>query len=257
MAPQRNCCELEVLDLHFSDPQRRFCHLYLQSPGWNYTVGQFVMLKAASFGLELPLGRPLSICELNTDCLHLFFQVQGKGTKRLAEMSSGDEVTVWGPLGNGFCYSDKQPLLLLAGGIGIAPFFQMARVHPQPELLNLVFGHQVEPACYSLDIFSRLGRCQFFHQRGPEELTVFIQLLEKEMAGAALENRLVLACGPLPFLETVQRLAAQYQVATQISLETRMGCGIGACLGCMVEGREQRLPTCTCGPVFEAHEVRL
>lgn len=257
MPQQSSCRELEVLALQFADSQQRFCHLYLQPPEWEYTVGQFVMLRAESFGCELPLGRPLSICELNTRYLHLFFQVRGRGTKRLAALRTGDKVTVWGPLGNGFFYTGEQSLLLLAGGIGIAPFFQMARVHPRPELLRLLFGHQPDPACYSLDIFSGLGASEFFHQRRPEDLPVFIDLLEKEMAGAAQENRLVLACGPLPFLKTVQELAARHEVQAQLSLETRMGCGVGACLGCMVEGKERLLPTCTCGPVFRASDMKL
>ncbi len=257
MSQQGGCRELEVLNLQFADSRQTFCHLYLQSPEWKCTVGQFVMLKSASFGHELPLGRPFSICELNARYLHLFFQVQGKGTRRLAKARPGDKVTVWGPLGNGFVYTDEQPLLLLAGGIGIAPFFQMADIHPNPERLRLLFGHQPDPACYSLNTFSRFGKCEFFHQRRPEDLALFIELLDREMASAALENRLALACGPLPFLKTVQNLAARYGLEAQLSLETRMGCGVGACLGCMVEGVEQRVPTCTCGPVFRAKDIFL
>ena len=127
------CSTLQVLDLvpfGQTGTEKLFFALRLSRPEWEqWTPGQFLMLRPHSFGLEIPWGRPLGICHMNEQHLICFFQVVGRGTKRLADLKAGERITVWGPLGNGFAMEKNTPTLLLAGGMGIVPFVGYVYCH--------------------------------------------------------------------------------------------------------------------------------
>ena len=137
------CATLKVLDLR-SSKDFRFHALKLASPGWAWIPGQFVMIRPVHWDHDPLGGRPLSIGDLDDDALHLSFQVVGKGTSLLARLKPGDEVLVWGPLGRGFEVNFNVPTMLLAGGMGIVPFVGLSRIHPRPENIEILFGHQYE-----------------------------------------------------------------------------------------------------------------
>lgn len=126
---QPTSCELEVLDLvpfGQTGHESRFFALRLARPEWTqWKPGQFVMLRPHNFGLDIPWARPLGICHMTARHMICFFQVRGKGTKRMAQLKAGDSVRVWGPLGNGFVMEPDTPTLLLAGAWALCPLWAM------------------------------------------------------------------------------------------------------------------------------------
>ena len=236
-----------------------FHRLRLELPAWDgWVPGQFVMLRPEAWSEQLTWGRPLSICSMDDEALDLFFQVVGRGTARLAASKPGERIILWGPLGKGFAVEPDTPTLLLAGGIGIAPFVGYALFHPKPENLRLVFGHRPPLGCYP---FARLGEqitAESVREETPADLERFIALIRQRMSEHA-PHGLVLACGPTPFLRTIHKLALELGVRTQLSLENRMACGVGVCMGCVarVKRGPESLPVqvCTEGPMFWADEL--
>jgi len=244
--------------------------LVLDDPGWGrWTPGQFVMVRPHGWGLEPLWGRPFSIHRLDGEGLSLLIAVVGRGTSRLAALESGRAVTVWGPLGNGFVVRETGPTLLLAGGIGIAPFAAYAARHPNPDTLRLLFGHTAPLDRFPVDEMASLMPAQesvrTMHDQGrPGDIPALLSAMDTAMDEAAGSGGLALACGPEPFLRAVQHKAAQRGLDCQLSLENRMACGVGACLGCVTDvpgpdGSVADLPVqvCSRGPVFWAHEVIL
>ncbi len=239
--------------------------LSLENPGWGaggktWRPGQFVMLRPVSWGLELTWARPFSIAQVDEGGLRLVIRPAGRGTDRIAGLAPGDEVFLWGPLGTSFVTEPETPTLLLAGGVGLAPFWGYAARHPAPANLRLVLGHTIDLAAFPLDPFAPLagaGRLHTFHQRTMADLDAFIALLERHIADhGRAANGLVLACGPGPFLRTVRRLCDAAGARCQVSLENRMACGIGACLGCVARDAAGRnVQSCTRGPVFWTRDL--
>lgn len=229
--------------------------LTLDDPGFSsWKPGQFVMIRPVSFGLEMLWARPISIAACDESGLVLMVRRAGRGTERMAGLAPGDEVALWGPLGTSFATEREKPTLLLAGGIGLAPFWGYAARHPRPENLHLLLGHTLPLEGFPLDPFAGIGRVETFYQRTMAELDAFVALLDERVAGFA--GGLVLACGPTPFLRTVRRLADKHGARCQVSLENRMACGIGACLGCVVKDAAGNLvQSCTRGPVFWTHDL--
>jgi dihydroorotate dehydrogenase electron transfer subunit len=232
-------------------------YLELENPGFAPAVaGQFFMVRPAAFGSDPVWPRPFSICRLTPEKLTLFVQVCGRGTDILCRLIPGDMVTAWGPLGQGFDLEPEAPTVMLAGGVGIAPFVEYAASHPMPENLSLVFGHRQPLSCYPYHELARLVPATAFHEKTPEDLPAFIDLLEQTVAEYA--GGLILACGPRPLLVAVAKLARRYGAAAQVSLENRMACGVGGCLGCVEKSAMGTyVQTCTAGPVFWVEELEL
>ena len=282
------CREVAVLSLerhlppNASTPEANLYSLRLHSPGWEcWLPGQFVMLRPKRAGDDTLWARPFSISRADEKELVIVFQVVGRGTKALVDLSPGELITLWGPLGNAFAVSPHAPTLLLAGGIGIAPFVGYIEHHPNPHNLRMHFGHRLPLECYPFEnCSSASGRaidaCNHL-DCGPGDLERFLNILDTEIQNISLRNGLVLACGPMPFLRAIQKFALRYKVPAQLSLETRMACGVGACLGCVVKSTAQTecgsacekvdtpptpgafayVQTCTCGPVFWADHIIL
>ncbi len=268
---QAQSVSLKVLDLvpfgTEATDKKQFFALRLERPQWEkWHPGQFVMVRPHSFGLEMPWGRPLGICHVTSQHLICFFQVLGKGTARIAQLKSGDDVQVWGPLGNFFALEPKTPTLLLAGGMGIVPFVGYVHEHPKPWNLNMIFGHRASLRCYPLDSLNERITVDTLQETIPGDLSNFIYTIKEGMRDIAEQEGLVLACGPEAFLKTVQEFALELKVRTQLSLENRMACGVGACLGCVAKTTEAwpvadkknwPVQTCTHGPIFWAEHITL
>jgi NAD(P)H-flavin reductase len=184
--------------------------------------GQFFMLEAP--GRVLP--RPMSLCLAPKGELQFLVDPIGAGTVALSELEPGDELHIFGPLGNGFHLDVPRPLLV-GGGIGIAPlpYLSEALEHP-PAVLGFRSEHHAEAAALV-----------------PNAEVVIDPVLVTEVIDV---GRDVLACGPEPMLEAVRALAP----AAQLAWEAPMACGYGACYGCVVEidGELKRL--CVQGPVL-------
>jgi len=231
--------------------------LALENPGWTVRPGQFVMVRPAGWGLDPLWARPFSVYRADAAAIRLLVAVVGRGTARLAGLAPGDPVTLWGPLGSFFAVEAEHPTLLLGGGIGVAPFRAYIEAHARPELLRLVFGHTLPLTAYPWPDLAGGAAAEDFHEQGREDLARFIALLEARI-GELPAPGLVLACGPLPMLKTVKDLAARAGVRCQLSLENRMACGVGACLGCVCKTAAGELvQVCSRGPVFWAQDVDL
>lgn len=260
MPPKALCRDVRVLELLPLGQSKRpgeFFELKIENPGIeSFRPGQFVMLRPASFGQGLTWGRPFSIAWADEDAVGVFFQTVGRGTGKLSQARPGESLAVWGPLGNGFTVEPATPTLLLAGGMGLAPFYGYVMQHPQPKDLTLVFAHRQPADCYPFERMAPLVRAEGLEERSPADLPGIVAAIETRIA--EFRDGLVLACGPLPFLRTVQRAAGERGTRAELSLETRMGCGVGACLGCVVRDASGRnLRVCAEGPVFDARAVDL
>ncbi|MDR0339224.1 MAG: dihydroorotate dehydrogenase electron transfer subunit [Desulfovibrio sp.] len=282
---QAKLTQLSVLDLvpfGNAGSQTGFFALRLTPPAWNlWQPGQFVMLRPAAKDSPLLWARPFSICRMSSRDLVIFFQVRGRATRAMSGLRPGDVLDVWGPLGNCFADEPETPTLILAGGIGIAPFVGYVLAHKRPSNLTLEFGHRMPLECYPFDSFSERATATAHLEKDLRDRDAFLSVVEERIKEFA--KGLVLACGPTPFLHAVQSLSRKYQARTQICLETRMACGVGACLGCVVKaalpedaGRpsielppdldalpgaplpgegERYVQTCTRGPIFWADSV--
>jgi NAD(P)H-flavin reductase len=189
--------------------------------------GQFFMLEAPG----RPLPRPMSVCRVSADELAFLIDPVGPGTRELCAMQAGDELTLLGPLGNGFRLDVDRPLLV-GGGIGIAPF----------PFLSDALGHP--PAI--------LGFRSDWHAEAARLVPNAEVVVEPTLVTDALpRGHGVLACGPEPMLAAVARL----EPAAQLAWEAPMACGYGACYGCAVEidGEIRRL--CVEGPVLAAEAI--
>lgn len=265
----QSCKELKVLDLVPFGQSTGDQHLFalrLENPGWtSWKPGQFVMLRPVSWGLELVSARPFSISSLNERGLTVFVQVVGRGTERIANLKPGDSVTTWGPLGTAFKAEPDVPTLILSGGIGLAPFVGYVRHHPTPSKIRLEFGHRLPLGCYPFDTIAERVHADSHHEQSVEDREAMFKYMEEIVISYAAKNGLVLACGPTPFLKRIQELTAKHKARCQISVETRMACGIGACLGCVVDSTGKgkiktdtgKLQSCMHGPVFWSDEVQL
>ncbi len=263
-------CTLAVIDnVPFGSPDRqnRFFALRLERPDWkSWYPGQFVMIRPESWGLDMPLARPFSICRVSANELFIFFQISGRGTEKMATLRCGDKVQVLGPLGNRFAVESGTPTLLLAGGIGIAPFIGYAEHHPTPEVLSMIFSHRQPEDCYPVETLGERISMESFQDNGPNDLDRLLNHIHSCVKTCAEKNGLILACGPAPFLKAVQHYAVTSKAHCQLSLENRMACGVGACLGCVAKTTDRYLlaekaqtpvQVCKHGPVFWADQILL
>ena len=212
--------------------------------------GQFLHIKCGDGTL---LRRPISICDQRDEYLKIVFQAKGPGTNWLAAQKSG-ALDVLGPLGWGFNTTGKN-ILLVGGGLGTPPLLYAARetMGLATAILGFVTAEQVILKDHFRDLCQKVIITTNDGSAG--EAGFVTAPLERALQTGRYDA--VLSCGPGPMLKAVAALAAQYDVPCQVSLEARMACGIGACLGCAVPMKDGRnLRACYNGPVFNAKEVR-
>lgn len=237
--------------------------------------GQFIMLRVADCFDPL-LGRALALYDVTANeageptYVDVVYQVHGKLTTRLQQMEPGQQLEVWGPLGNGFTIPEADHLVLVAGGIGQTPFLAVAKqvlgkqsygagefTQKPPKKVTLCYGARTEADLAGLDDFRASGLdlkiCTDDGSAGHHGLVTDLlsQALEEE--GEAQ----VLCCGPEKMMEAVSRLTTQRKVPCQVSLETPMACGIGICFTCVApvlqeDGSWDYKRTCVEGPIFDA-----
>jgi len=218
--------------------------------------GQFVHIAC---GEKNFLRRPISICDVVGGSLRLVFQVKGEGTQWLSERSPGDTLDVLGTLGNGFRLSGlgAQPVFI-GGGIGVPPLLMaMKAAKAQGAAPRAILGFRSRDAVILEDDFRALGPVEIATDDGSYGVHGFVTTI--------LENNLsdysaVCACGPKGMLRAVASIAENAGLPCQVSMEERMGCGIGACLVCACalkngDGGLRYSHVCKDGPVFDAKEV--
>ena len=219
-------------------------------------AGQFLHIAC---GEGLLLRRPISVCMVQEDepqdTARVVFEVRGEGTKWLAERRVGDKVNVLGPLGNGFTVSSDDRLLLVGGGIGVPPLLGQAAFTAKNSTAVLGF-RSADRAMLVEDYRDYCEAVYLCSEDGSLGRHGFVDAQLKDILEKDKNFTAVLACGPKPMLKNVAKVAAEYGVPCQVSLEERMACGVGACLGCAVQMADGTMKhVCKDGPVFDAKEV--
>lgn len=220
----------------------------------NALPGQFCHIKLPGFFLR----RPISICEVDQSAgtLRLIFQIRGAGTAEMASTKIGDLWDVMGPIGSGFHGDCNKTVAVVGGGIGVPPLLEAAKHHTA---CKAFLGFRSKDAVILAEDFAALGETVITTDDGSYGLHGFcVQPFEAALAQGGID--LCYACGPMVMLRRVAELCRQYGVPAQLSLEERMGCGVGACLGCAAkikaaDGEIVHRRVCVDGPVFAAEEV--
>ena len=223
--------------------------------------GQFIMVHLDKGEMLLP--RPISICRQAENLMLLVYKVLGKGTEYLSTFKPGDEIRLMGPLGNGFSFRDDlKKIALIGGGIGIPPMVSIYDAIKDRDieihvylgykdghfLTNLFPGAKLHIITENLDTFKDppYPSGEVFPEKGNT-----ITLLEHFNE----DYDEMYACGPKPMLSALTKFAADKNIPLQISLEERMACGVGVCMGCVVPPDYMKI--CCAGPVFYSDKVVL
>ena len=207
--------------------------------------GEFVEIKLDNYYLR----RPISVHNYSKNELTLLYKVLGRGTNDLSKYQIGKELDVLVGLGNGFDISKSNKPLLIAGGIGIAPMYNLAlkfnKLGVKP---TLIYGVSRESDLALIDEFSKICNLIICSDDGSHGFKGNVVSYLKENK---IDFDKYYACGPQVMLKYLK----QYSENGYVSLEARMGCGFGACMGCSIETTHGPKRVCKEGPVFEASEV--
>ena len=202
------------------------------------------------------LRRPISICGIDkaAGTLRFVFQIRGGGTAELSRFLPGSEIEILAPLGNGFPVDREKRTLLVGGGIGVPPLLGVAQ--ELGEKAVAVLGFRNKDALILEEDFQAAGAKTLI---ATDDGSCGHHGLVTELCQGQ-DFDCVMACGPAPMLKAVTALAEERGVPCYVSLEERMACGIGACLGCAValrdeDGAQYFGHVCKVGPVFESHRV--
>ncbi len=212
--------------------------------------GQFVMVRCGEGTL---LRRPLSIHLANkaSGRLALLFATVGRGTLWLSRRKTGDKVDLFGPLGNGFSLLPaSRNLLLVAGGMGVAPLYFLAQETRKKGLsVTLLYGTAIRNPYPEVAHDIRLIRATEDGSLGYRGLVTDL------LPDFTSQADQIFACGPAAMYRTMARMPELKGKAVQVSLEMRMACGFGVCYGCTVRTRHGLKQVCKDGPVFELDDV--
>lgn len=220
--------------------------------------GQFIEIKVSSEGtLDPLLSRPISIYRIDRKegSLAVIFKTVGRGTRRIAELKMGNQISIFGPVGNGFTLPEETGrIALIAGGIGMPPLFSLAEHYPERDF-TLFYGGRSAGDLLGLEAWEKLGvPYRLATDDGSAGFHGLVTaLFEKEYEARPFDY--MIACGPKPMLRAVQQLAAKYRLPGALSLEAYMACGVGACLGCTCVTTKGYKRVCVDGPVFDISEV--
>ncbi len=248
----------------------RYFRIVLRSPliAKSALPGQFVMLKVGTGRfLEPFLRRPLGIHKAVGREIEILYEIVGKGTEILSKRKPGEFIDLLGPLGNGFDFqalkiSNRQPILV-AGGMGVAPLMLLAQRLVASNRraaigkIQVLIGARTKEQVLCEKEFKKIGcDVKIATDDGsagfPGRVT---GLLEKQLVTMNYQLSTVYACGPQPMLRELVRICRKKNIPAQVSLEAHMACGIGACLGCVVNTIDGYKRVCKEGPVFEAEKL--
>lgn len=219
-------------------------------------VGQFANILAEGYTLR----RPISICEIDKQqgTLRFVFEVRGKGTEAISHVNVGENLDILAPLGNGFKAPAGKKIIVVGGGIGVPPLLGIAKSHGAD--CTAILGFRSYDKVILDKEFAAYGAktivCTDDGSVGYHG--VVTTPLTEEIARGGVD--MVCACGPEPMIKAVVEKCADNNIPCRISLEQRMGCGVGACVVCSCmtvrNGQPHYSRVCKDGPVFNAEEVR-
>ena len=218
--------------------------------------GQFVHIKC---GEGLLLRRPISVSShmacVPEDLLSIVFEVRGEGTQWLADRQVGDVLDVLGMAGNGFPIQQTDRCLLVGGGIGIPPMLGCAQ-YTSGKSTAILGGRSQDKIILTNCFEDECAKVLVATDDGSMGHHGFVDALVRQELEQDSKYDYVLACGPKPMLRSVAKVAEEFGIPCLVSMEERMGCGIGACLVCACDMNDgSRKHVCKDGPVFDSKEV--
>jgi len=241
-------------------PNIHLLELYIPEISGKVQPGQFVMIKSGP-GRVLP--RPISVHGIGSNgSLYLLINNIGKGTEWLSQRMKDDMLQIIGPLGNGFSVSaTSKNLLCIAGGMGIAPLVFLAHREAANRRVTMLIGAVNKSLLYPQDRLPKNISVELATDDGSVGRKGMVTDLISKYIGEADQ---IIACGPQPMYESIKNItdATGKTASIQISLEVRMGCGVGTCYGCSIKTQQGMKKVCKDGPVFNLsdvilHEVRI
>lgn len=230
------------------------------SKDFKIEAGQFINVKCGEENFPL-LRRPISIGLTDEESMTIYVNKVGKGTELLCKRSKGEFIDILGPLGNTFNMDiEKGKVLVVGGGIGVAPLLELTKVLSNKRDLDIkvILGYRDKPFIVEefrsyVDDIIVVSEKEGFDYKG-----YVTEPLEKELKNNDYNE--VFTCGPEPMLKRVNEICKEHNVTSQLLLEERMACGIGACLVCTCKTKRGNddwsyVRTCKEGPVFYGDEV--
>jgi dihydroorotate dehydrogenase electron transfer subunit len=218
--------------------------------------GQFVQAKVEG-SPETFLRRPLSVHDVDysTNTLKILIQIVGKGTEKLSLLNKGDRLNVIYPLGNSFNLpSPGMKALLVGGGCGIAPLLFLGRyLKSNGYTPDILLGFRNSQRIIEYEEYRKIGRVFLTTEDGSEGEKGFVadhSLLKSEIYDK------IYCCGPDQMMKSIAKFCGTNKTECEVSLENLMGCGIGACLCCVVDTVKGNLCTCVDGPVFNINDLK-
>ncbi|MCL2249343.1 MAG: dihydroorotate dehydrogenase electron transfer subunit [Oscillospiraceae bacterium] len=224
--------------------------------------GQFLHIKCGDKHL---LRRPISICSVSGEAVRIVFEVKGEGTKWLSTQQANVSLDILGSLGNGFTFQTNKnranTIIVVGGGIGTPPMLYVAEHAKSEEKAavtailgfrsagDVILKAEFEKICDEVHIMTDDGSAG--------ELGQVTSPLERLLKKGGYD--VVMSCGPHKMQEAVAKISAKFGVPCQVSMEERMGCGVGACLVCAcattIDGTEKMTRVCIDGPVYDARKI--
>ena len=227
--------------------------IWLESPRIAATArpGQFVMVRC---GEDTLLRRPLSVHQVDGDKIALLFSIAGKGTRWLSQRQTGETIDIFGPMGNGFTLPDTpQDILLVAGGIGIAPLVFLAeKAAEQHHNVTLLLGTASKTNLVPDDIIPIRTNIFVTEDGSSGHRGLVTDWLS---SNHSFIQKPIFTCGPLPMYRTMVQMPELKDKHVQVSLEIMMGCGVGVCYGCTIKTKNGLKQVCKDGPVFDFEDV--
>jgi len=221
----------------------------------NVHPGQFAMIYLTNGELLLP--RPISFSDVDRDTVTFVYQIVGAGTRVMSNINSGENVKILGPLGKGFFIgsssrTSQKKVAIVGGGIGVAPLVILAKsLVLQGAQVDAYLGFRNNPTL--TEIFESYANNTFI---STEDGTIghkgnILEVVKSQN----IQYDEILACGPRPMLDALAEYTSSKNIPCQLSMEERMACGIGTCVGCVLKINKSYLRICTEGPVFYSDSI--
>ncbi len=218
--------------------------------------GQFVQVLVGDSNKTF-LRRPFSIHSVDqaTNTMRIMIQIKGDGTRKLSKLMEGDLLNMIYPLGNSFTFTDKNPVLLVGGGCGVAPLLMLAQqmnrenIHPA-----ILIGGKTSQDLLQVDEYRKCGEVLITTEDGSvgeKGLVSGHSIFQNEK----IEFAKIYCCGPDPMMKSIARIAGKYNIPCEVSLENMMACGFGVCLCCVTPTIHGNQRVCAEGPVFNTKEL--
>ena len=239
--------------------------LRLEAPTISSSVkpGQFVNILPRTGSIDPLLRRPFSVYQTGGNWIEVIVQIHGKGTQELAYRSKGDTLDVLGPLGMPWKAesSNYQTAILVVGGVGVASMPSLTK-YLQSSSKKFVTYYGARTASLFADEY--LINVSYATDDGSKGFRGnVIELLRGDLSGNKFESPKLFVCGPTPMMRAAVKLAEEFSIPCEVSLETEMACGVGICQGCPVVTTEHEFAStgkkfhlvCTHGPSFEREQI--